>query len=93
MKTHILLFLAASLAACATTPRNLDAQMGDSVRIIRAQQTLNPAASADFRPVQALDGNAADAIIDRYRKSFAAPPPPTNVFNIGVSSGGSSGGK
>jgi hypothetical protein len=88
MKTHILLFAAATLAACGTTPRNLDAQMGDSVRIVKAQQTLNPAASADPRPVTALDGSAADAIVDRYRKSFAAPPPPTNVFNIGVSSGG-----
>lgn len=88
MKTHILLFVAATLAACTTTPRNLDAQMGDSVRIVRAQQTLNPPASADSRPVTALDGNAADAIVDRYRKSFAAPPPPVNVFNIGVGSSG-----
>ncbi len=91
MKTRILLFSVISLAACGTTPQHLDSQMGESVRIVKALQTMNPQASADLRPVTGLDGKAADAIIDRYHRSFAAPPPPTNVFNIGVSSGG--GGK
>lgn len=91
MNAHIILTAAAALlTACGpTTPQRLDAQMGMSVDLIKANQTLNPQASTDSRQVQALDGNAADALVDRYRKSFEAPPPPTNVFTIGV--GGSSG--
>lgn len=77
------------LAGCgATTPERLDAQMGSSVEMLRAQQTANPQAAADTRPVQGLDGKAADAAVGRYRKSFETPPPPSNVFNIGVGAGG-----
>ena len=91
MKAHIITLAAAAalLTACGpTTPQRLDAQMGTSVDMVKAQQTLNPQASADARQVQALDGNAADATVKLYRKSFEAPPPPMNVFTIGV--GGSS---
>lgn len=86
MKAHVLLLVMA-LAACTTTPQYLDGQLGTSLRIVEAQQTMNPQASADPRPVTALDGNAADAIINRYRQTFTTPQPTVNVFNIGVSSG------
>ncbi len=92
MNSNIMLLAAAAalLPACGpTTPQRLDDQMGMSVDLIKAQQTLNPQASADAREVQALDGNAADAVVKRYRKSFEAPPPATNVFTIGVGSGSS----
>lgn len=87
MKAYILLLAALPLAACTTTPEYLDGQLGTALRIIDAQQTLNPMASADTRQVAPLDGNAADAIIDRYRKSFTTPQPTVNLFNIGVSGG------
>lgn len=90
-KIPLMAALALALAGCgATTPERLDAQMGASVEMIRAQQTLNPQAAADARPVEGLDGKAADAAVDRYRKSFATPQPAPNIFTIGV--GGSGGG-
>jgi len=87
MKAHILLLAAAALGACTTTPEYLDGQLGTSLHIVDYQQTLNPLASSDYRQVAPLDGNAADAIVDRYRKSFTTPQPTVNVFNIGVSGG------
>jgi hypothetical protein len=87
-----------ALQACATTcptfeaclaksPR-LDARFGDSVNVAKAQQTLNPDASKNRNIVAGIDGKAAQETILRYRESFKSPPPPANVFTIGVSSGG-----
>jgi len=87
-----------ALQACATTcatfdeclgksPR-LDARFGDSVNVAKAQQTLNPDASKNRNVVAGLDGKAAQDTILRYHESFKSPPPPANVFTIGVSGGG-----
>ena len=71
----------------ATSPR-LDARFGDSVNIAKAQQTLNPDASKNRNVVAGIDGKAAQDAMLRYHESFRNPPPPANVFTIGVSSGG-----
>jgi hypothetical protein len=87
-----------ALQACATTyptvdaflassPR-LDARFGDSVNIARAQQTLNPDASKNRNVVAGMDGKAARETMVRYHESFKNPPPPANVFTIGVGTGG-----
>jgi hypothetical protein len=68
----------------ATSPR-LDARFGDSVNIAKAQQTLNPDASRNRNVVAGMDGKAAQETVVRYRESFKSPPPPANVFTIGVS--------
>ncbi len=76
------------LAGCGTTtPVALDAQMGQSVEMARAMQTLNPQASLDTRPVEMIDGKSADAVVDRYHKGFEQPTA-VNIFNIGVGGGG-----
>ena len=87
-----------ALQACATTSPNvdawlstsprLDARFGDSVNIAKAQQTLNPDASKNRNVVAGIDGKAAQETMVRYRESFKSPPAPTNVFNIGIGSGG-----
>jgi len=84
------------LQACATSrpletyfavsPR-LDASLGDAVNIAKAQQTLNPDASKNRNVVAGMDGKSAQETMVRYRESFRSPPPPANVFTIGVSSG------
>jgi hypothetical protein len=92
MNANIMLLAAAAiaLAGCgATTPERLDAQMGDSVDLIKAQQTLNPQASANAKPVEGLDGPAADALVDHYRKTFAAPQPTGTMSVMSVTGGGS----
>jgi hypothetical protein len=89
MNRHIALtLLAASLVAgCGTTtPVALDDQMGTSVELAKAQQTLNPKASQDTRPVEGIDGKTADALMDRYQKGFENPTS-VNIFTIGVGGG------
>ena len=84
-----------ALQACATTYPNmdawlstspkLDARFGDAVNVAKAQQTLNPDASKNRNVVAGMDGKAAEDAMLRYRESFKNPPPPANVFTIGVS--------
>ncbi len=72
------------VAGCGTTtPLVLDQQMGTAVNLAKAQQTLNPEASQDTRPVEGIDGTVAGALMDRYQKGFETPSS-MNVFNIGV---------
>ena len=92
-----LTLLMAALAGCASNTPQLDSTFGDAVNAAKAQQTLNPEASQNTAQPDGLDGKAANALIDRYQKSFEKPPAAGNIFNIGVgssgtgTSGGSSG--
>lgn len=74
--------------ACLSTSPRLDARFGDAVNVAKAQQTLNPDASRNRNVVAGMDGKAAQETMVRYRESFKNPPPPANVFTIGVGTGG-----
>ena len=91
---YILSAMIASIAmvGCASNTPILDEHFGAAVNAAKAQQTINPDASLDTNPVAGIDGQAADAAINRYHKSFVAPPASTNVFNIGIGGGGGGGG-
>lgn len=80
--------VAAVLAGCSTTP-NYDAKFGDAVREARLKMTINPEAGLKEDPVAGMDGKSAKEAVTRYQNSFKAPPPVTNVINIGgaISSG------
>ncbi|WP_206956449.1 hypothetical protein [Trinickia acidisoli] len=81
----------AILDGCLSSTPIWDRTFGESVNAITAMQTLNPNASANTDPVMGIDGTAATAAQQNYGKSFMAPPPPTNMFTIGVSSSSGSG--
>ncbi|MDB5841037.1 MAG: putative lipoprotein [Herminiimonas sp.] len=76
----------AALAGCAPLTPNLDAQFGDSVNLLKAQQVIDVRASADTRVVR-LDAAAAREAIVLYHQSFRAPTPPPGVITIGVAGG------
>ncbi|SIP86343.1 hypothetical protein SAMN05421829_1015 [Aromatoleum tolulyticum] len=80
--------IAATLAGCSTTPL-WDARFGDPVRVIAAQQVIDPDASRNTDPVKGIDGQAAQGTMGEYQKSFVQPEPQTTSFSIGV--GGQSG--
>jgi len=82
MDKLILALLAALLAGCSTTP-NYDAKFGDAVREARMKMTLNPDAGKDNADVAGMDGKSAKEAVTRYQGTFKAPPPVTNVINIG----------
>jgi hypothetical protein len=76
-------------AGCAQRAPRLESQMGQSLNMLRAQQTLNPRASNNTDPVAGMDARSAQIAHDRYEQSFRTPvaPPPRNAFTIGISSG------
>jgi hypothetical protein len=76
----------AALAGCVPLTPNLDAQFGDSVNLLKAQQVIDVRASADTRVVR-LDAAAAREAIVLYHQSFRAPTPPPGVITIGVAGG------
>lgn len=77
-----------ALGGCAATASpDWDARFGDSVRILKAQQLIEPDAPA--RNAQAsppTDGRTAREAMDRHVESYRSPPPTTviNVGNIGT---------
>lgn len=73
-----------AVTGCVSPAPNLDRHFGESVRLIKAQQTLNPEASRNTDPVKGMDGVAAKSGYDEYQKSYREPPPPTNAFTIGI---------
>ncbi|WP_048440731.1 hypothetical protein [Caenimonas sp. SL110] len=93
MRVFILLGAASVLAAgCAVPTTAVDANFGQALIGARAAQVVDPDAPSRARPALRSDGQAAKSAIDRYQKSFDVPPPPVNVLNIGIGSGGSGGG-
>ncbi|MDD2933211.1 MAG: hypothetical protein PHO76_04935 [Methylotenera sp.] len=86
------LFGTVVLAGCATNTPYIDKHFGEAVNAAKAQQTINPGASQNTDPVAGVDGQAANAAVDRYHKSFVQPPVTTNVFNIGVGTGSTGSG-
>jgi hypothetical protein len=92
LKLILSVLLASVTVGCVTPAPKLDDNFGKAVNAAKAQQIINPDASQNTDPAAGLDGQAADATMNRYHRSFVAPQPPTNVFNIGVSSGASSSG-
>jgi len=91
LKLILSVLLASVTVGCATPSPKLDDNFGNAVNAAKAAQIINPDASQNTDPVAGIDGQAADATMSRYHRSFVAPQPPTNVFNIGVISGANSG--
>ena len=85
-------FAFATLTACAPTTPVFDRQFGEATRSLTAQQIIDtnaPVANRNRVP-EGMDGRAALSTHERYQKSFTDPPPPVNVFTIGIG-GGSTG--
>ena len=75
-KTHIVLFLSIIIAtalvcgACATPSRVTD-NWGTAYYAQKQGQAVNPDASKNLQPVEGLYGQAAEAAMGQYIKSFA----------------------
>ncbi|MDB5854723.1 MAG: hypothetical protein JWR22_2764 [Herminiimonas sp.] len=90
MKRIALPLLLTVVAGCSTTP-NYDAKFGDAVRSARMQMTLHPEAGSNTDQALGMDGRSAREAMVRYESTFKAPPPVTNVINIGGSIGNGRG--
>ena len=83
-----------AMGGCATsTTPDTDARFGESLNMLKAQQTMNPDASRNTNPVAGIDGKAAKGAYDNYRDSFRKPPAEglnvTPISDIGAGGGGS----
>ena len=80
-----LLFL---LMSCAG-PSRLETDFGNSSRLSKINQIYDPEAEKNTEPVVGLDGKAAQANTEKYRKDFEKPAPPApSALTIGNSSSG-----
>jgi hypothetical protein len=80
--------VALQTGCAATASPNTDAQLGDSMRIIKAQQSIDPAASRRHgTAVPTTDGRLVRGAVDSLREASKTPAPST-VINVG---GGGSG--
>lgn len=70
------------MTACAPVSPNLDAHFGESVSVLRAQQTLNAGPPSTEQPK--LDGIASHEAMGRYEASYRTPPAQPS-FTIGIS--------
>ena len=87
-RTLSVVMISALFGGCATEPAPyLENRLGDAVRAARVQQTIDLDASKNTDPVSGMDGASAKTSIERYYKSFDAPPPTFTIINVGGSSG------
>lgn len=83
------LLVVAALSGCAPTAPRLDAKFGDAVNMAKAQQTINKDASKNTNPVTGIDGQAANAIMDRYHGIHETPTAAPSGAIGAVTGGGS----
>lgn len=82
------LLITAGLTACVNPAPIMDDNFGNTVNAAKAAQIINPDASLNTDPVAGMDGQAADAAMQRYHRSFTTPVATPSAFTIGVGSGG-----
>lgn len=78
--TGLLLCGAALAAGCASTAPEADSRFGDAVRILNAQQTLDPAAARrNAGTLTRADGRVVKGSVDQYVESYRLPAPSSVV--------------
>jgi hypothetical protein len=88
MKTLLALLGAAAVlllqgGCAATASPNTDAKLGDALRVMRAQQAIDPAAAKrNGTAVPATEGRMVRGAVDSLRDAGKAPAPST-VINVG----------
>ena len=66
-------------------PTRLEMDYGTSFNLMKFNQIANPEAEKNLEPVTGLDGQAAKATIDKYRKDFEKPAEaPAYTLSIGT---------
>ena len=68
--TALIIISFLSLSSCAQRESRVESFQGTSFELAKFNQIVNLDAENNVVPVDTLDGNAADNLIDGYRKSF-----------------------
>ncbi|MHB8110709.1 MAG: pilus assembly protein [Syntrophorhabdaceae bacterium] len=83
--TLLFLALAFFVGGCASS--RLETDYGTSHKLAIMEQTVNPEAEKNLGPVEGIDGQAAQFILDRYHRGFEKPVPVAPVLSIGIAGG------
>ena len=63
------------MAGCAKPLSRLETDFGHSSHLAKTNQILNPESAKNLEPVTGMDGEAAQAVTERYQKDFEKPSP------------------
>lgn len=82
----IVLILVGMLAGCGTGYNSgvVAQEWSTSYKLAVANQTLNPDAEKNLKPVSGIENKAADNAINKYDKEFEKPPQ-VPVYTMGTS--------
>ena len=72
------------MLGCAELPTAVDRNFGKTIQRTQEAQSIHPHNETPAYPPLVSDAVSGKAAIERYYKSYEAPPPAGNVFNIGV---------
>jgi hypothetical protein len=75
------------IAVGCAGPSRLEKDFGNSVNLAISNQILNPEAGKNIEPVSGLDGEAAQATLEKYRKDFEKPPAAA-PYTLSIGAGG-----
>lgn len=87
MRSHLIAFVIGMTAVllfggCASN--RLENDYGTSYKLAVMNQTLNPDAEKNLRPVEGIDGQTSQKILDKYHTGFERPTQPMPVFTFGI---------
>ena len=65
-------------------PSRLERHFSTSFELAKSNQIFDPEAEKNMDPVTGLDGEAAEATLEKYREEFEKPAPPTpSILGLG----------
>jgi len=77
-------FIGASLLISGCAPSRVEMDYGTSFKLAKFNQTLDPAAEKNLEPVYGLDSEAAQKVMEKYRKDFEKAAPEQKIYTIKV---------
>ena len=78
----------AFLSGCATEKSRVEMDYGTSYKLAKFNQTLDPDAGKDLEPVEGIDGQTAQKIMEKYHRGFENPAQVMPALTLGTSGGG-----
>lgn len=81
-KIGLISILVLIAGGCAAVPGRLEMDYGNSFRLAKAGQILNPEAGKNLEPVMGFDGQAAQIAIEKYREDFKKCVPVERAFTM-----------
>lgn len=82
IRIGLISIMALILASCATEPSRLEMDYGNSFRLAKAGQILNPETGKNLEPVMGFDGRAAWNAMEKYQGDFKKPGPVERAFTM-----------